>query len=66
MNSDYYEIKTPMKDDPSKFFVNLMVNSWKLLCPDNQYTRKSECKGMQVEVGSKDVTDHYDWLKNKL
>ena len=27
MNNDYYEIKTSMKDDPSKYCVNLKVNS---------------------------------------
>ena len=66
MNNDFYEIKTPMKDDPSKYFVNLKVNSWKLLCPDDSYTDKKSCKGMQIEVASKEVTENYNWLRNKL
>ena len=66
MNNDYYEIKTPMKDDPSKYFVNLMVNSWKLLCPDEKYTDKKEWDKIRVKVGSKEVTEHYDWFRSKL
>lgn len=66
MNSDFYELKTPLKDDPSKYFVNLVVNSCKLLCPENKYTDKQECDKMKVDVGSREVVDHLEWLRSKL
>ena len=64
--SDYYELVTPLRDNSGKNFVNLMLNSCKLLCPDNKYGIKSTCKSMKVEVGSKEVMEQYEWLEQKL
>ena len=66
MPSDYYEFVLPMKDNPEVNFVNLMLNSCKLLCPDNKYDVKGYCNGMNVEPGSEEVKEHYRWLEEKL
>ena len=39
---DFYELVTPLRDDPKMRFVNLMLNSCKLFCPDNKYDKKAE------------------------
>jgi hypothetical protein len=66
MEDEYYELITPMKDQPNKNFVNLMLNSCKLLCSDSKYTDVNECGRMKTEVGSDEVKQHYRWLEDKL
>ena len=38
---DYYDLVTPLMDGSSKNFVNLMLNSCKLMCSDSKWTSKS-------------------------
>lgn len=66
MESDYYELVTPLRDDPSKNFVNLMLNSCKLMCPDHDWASLGRCTSMQTELGSDEVVEHYRWLEEKL
>ena len=40
-DEDYYELVTPLKDNPDLNFVNLMLNTCKLLCSDNEYAPKN-------------------------
>ena len=64
--TDYYELVTPMKDNPEVNFVNLMLNSCKLFCLDNPYVKTDICDKMHVEIGSDEVLEHYAWLEDRL
>jgi len=69
MDEDFYELKYPLKDDPSKSFVLLMANSCKLAClNDVKDSDNSEfdCGDMNVKVGEDKVIAHYDWVEEKL
>ncbi|CAI2372801.1 unnamed protein product [Moneuplotes crassus] len=69
MESDYYELKEPLKDDPSKYVVILMSNSCLLMCWNiNEADQKAHktCNKMHTEVGSQRVKEHYFWLEHKL
>ncbi|CAI2373015.1 unnamed protein product [Moneuplotes crassus] len=65
MPSDYYELITPLKDNSGKYFVNLMLNSCKLMCFDDKWAGKY-CKKMNTGSGSEAVLEHYKWLEEKL
>ena len=38
MENDYYELSTPLRDNSQKNFVNLMVNTCKVLCSNSKWT----------------------------
>lgn len=43
-HEDYYVLKDSLPDDPDKYFVNLMLNTCKLYCPDaSQQSEAQEC-----------------------
>lgn len=70
MESDYYEKRFPLKDDPSKSFVLLMANSCLLACKTKfkgeGVNSKANCDEMNVKVDGNRVNDHYFWLEEKL
>ena len=67
LESDYYVKVTSLKDDPNKQFVNLMLNSWKILCPGARYQYdNSECAKFGIELGGPEVRAHYDWIEEQL
>ena len=69
MESDYYELKYEMKDDPSKSMVLLMTNSCLLACLSDIQSEENkdlDCDAMNVKIGGKKVRAHYDWLEDKL
>ena len=36
------------------------------MCYDNKYDQEKRCGRMQVDVGSEEVMEHYNWLEEKL
>ncbi|CAI2372687.1 unnamed protein product [Moneuplotes crassus] len=70
MESDYYELKYNLKDDPSKYLVILMTNTCLLACNTSfdlpLGDTGSDCDEMNVEIGEESVQIHYQWLENKL
>lgn len=67
LGEEFYVMKQPMNDDPSKYFVNLMLNSCKLFCPTDEFSDlNEECRDMHIEPGSEDVSVHYQWLEEQL
>ena len=39
---DYYVLKNPLPDNKSKYFVNLMLNTCKLYCPDKDMVAEAK------------------------
>jgi len=66
MESDYYELSTPLNDGSGKNFVNLMLNTCKLLCAEGNRTGQHYCESLHTEIGSPPVVEHYEWLEAKL
>ncbi|CAI2372856.1 unnamed protein product [Moneuplotes crassus] len=70
MESDYYELKYNLKDDPSKYLVMLMTNTCLLACNTAFKLEPGEngsgCDEMNVDIGNESVQIHYQWLENKL
>jgi hypothetical protein len=62
--SDFYVLKTPLGD--GKYFVNLMVNSCKLICHGGAFVSKDECDNMHIGVDAPDVREHYEWVEEQL
>lgn len=66
LEEDYYVKINPLPDRRGKYFVNLMLNSCKTVCPDNEFTYKNECNIMGLEPGDASVKAHYDWIVAQL
>jgi len=68
LNEDYYVMKNELKDGSGKYFVNLMLNSCKTLCPTaEQFPDESgECSNFSVKAGGAEVQAHYAWIEEQL
>ena len=68
LEEEYYVKVTPLKDNPNKQFVNLMLNSWKTICPPgNPYKGDdNECGRFQFKAGGPEVAAHYQWIEEQL
>ena len=68
LENDYYVKITPLKDNPEKQFVNIMLNSCKTICPkENRYEYdNTECKKFSLEPGGKEVDAHYNWIEYQM
>ena len=68
MDNDYYVRVTPLKDNPEKQFVNIMLNSCKTICPKGviyQYDN-TECTKFSLEPGGAEIDAHYSWIDYQL
>ena len=68
LEEEYYVKVTPLKDNPSKQYVNLMLNSCKTICPPgNPYNWDDwECGWFQFKAGGPEVVAHYQWIEEQL
>ena len=66
MESDYYKLKFPLKDDPNKYLVLLMANSCLLDCLTEFKDNKKDCEDMNTKMGGNRVKEHYEWMHDKL
>ena len=68
LDEEYYAMVTPLKDNPEKNFVNLMLNSCKTICPPgNPYSHDDdECNRFTFRAGGPEVSAHYKWIEENL
>ena len=65
---DYYVLKNELKDGSGKFFVNIVLNSCKTLCPvEGEFPDEDgECSNFTIKAGGPEVQAHYAWIIEQL
>ena len=68
LEQDYYVIKNELKDGSGKYFVNLMLNSCKTLCPvaGEIPGEDEEWNNFSIKAGGVEVQAHYAWIVEQL
>ena len=68
LEEEFYAKVTPLKDNPDKQFVNLMLNSCKTICPPGNPFKgdDDECGRFQFKAGGPEVAAHYQWIEEQL
>ena len=68
LEEDFYVMRNELKDGSGKYFVNLMLNSCKTLCPvAGEFPGEDgEWSNFSIKAGGAEVQAHYAWIIEQL